>query len=349
MKAFNFLAILLIATLLVNSACTSKKSTENAISADSTKAATVKTMTLKEQKVSRIIDYTSTLAAFEEIHLAPAAPGRIEKINVEVSDHVSQGQVLVQMDRTQLQQARINMLNLQTDFKRLDTLMKTKSIADQQYDQLKARYEIAKSNYEFLLENTQLKAPFSGIVSGKYFENGEIYSGTPVATIGKPAVLSLIQINNLNAQVNVSSSFFPSVKLGMKAEIVSDLYPGKVFKGEIYRIYPVIDNATKTFTVEVKVQNADLKLRPGMFAKIRLNFGEGQAVLAPSIAIIKQTGTNNMYAFVTENHKAVKRLVKTGRIIDDKTEILEGVKQGEELIIVGQNKLEDQTPIRILN
>lgn len=349
MKAFKFFALTLIVSFLANSACTSRKGNENTITADSIKEASVKTMILKQQRVSRIIDYTSTLAAFEEIHLAPAAPGRIEKINVEVSDRVSQGQVLVQMDRTQLQQARINMLTLETDYKRLDTLMKTKSIADQQYDQLKARYEIAKSNYEFLLENTQLKAPFSGIVSGKYFENGEIYSGAPVPAIGKPAVISLIQINNLNALVNVSSSYFPSVKTGMKAEIVSDLYPGKVFKGEIYRIYPVIDNATKTFTVEVKVQNGDMKLRPGMFAKIRLNFGEGAAVLAPSIAIIKQTGTNNMYAFVTENKKAVKRLVKTGRIIDDKTEILEGVKEGEELVIVGQNKLEDQSPVKILN
>jgi RND family efflux transporter MFP subunit len=252
------------------------------------------------------------------------------------------------MDRTQLQQAKINMINLEADFKRLDTLKKTKSIADQQYDQLKARYDIAKSNYEFLLENTQLKAPFSGIISGKYFEDGEMYSGSPVSSIGKPAVVSLIQINNLTAQVSISSSYFPSVKLGMKADVVSELYPDKTFKGEVYRIYPTVDNATKTFMVEIKVQNSDLKLRPGMFAKLRLNFGEGAAVLVPSIAIIKQTGTNNMYTFVNQNNKAVKKQVKTGRIVDDKTEILDGISVGEELIVVGQNKLEDKVAIKII-
>lgn len=348
MKVLKLLSFSLISLLIASSSCSSKKSTDNVANADSVKVENVKTLILSSEKISRIIEYTSTLAAFEEVHMAPASPGRIEKIHVEVSDKVTQGQVLVQMDRTQLHQAKINMINLETDFKRLDTLKKTKSIADQQYDQLKARYDIAKSNYEFLLENTQLKAPFSGIISGKYFEDGEIYSGTPNAAVGKPAVISLIQINNLNAQVNIPSSYFPLVKLGMKAEVVSDMYPDKSFKGEIYRIYPTIDNATKTFVVEVKVQNGDLKLRPGMFAKISINFGEGSAVLVPSVAVIKQTGTNDMYAFVNVNNKAVKRQVKTGRIIDDKTEIVDGVKLGDELIVVGQNKLEDKTPVNII-
>lgn len=348
MKTLKFISFSFIAFMVANSACSSKKSDATAETSDSIKVETVKTMIIDEQNISREIDYTSTLTAFEEVHMAPASPGRIEKINVEISDRVTQGQVLVQMDRTQLQQAKINMINLEADFKRLDTLKKTKSIADQQYDQLKARYDIAKSNYEFLLENTQLKAPFSGIISGKYFEDGEMYSGSPVASVGKPAVISLIQINNLTAQVSVSSSYFPLVKLGMKADVVSDLYPGKTFKGEVYRIYPTIDNATKTFVVEIKVQNNDLKLRPGMFAKLRLNFGQGTAVLVPSIAIIKQTGTNNMYAFVNQSNKAVKKLVKTGRIIDDKTEILDGINAGEELIVVGQNKLENQVGIKII-
>jgi RND family efflux transporter MFP subunit len=347
MKAIKIFLFSVLA-VMVTTSC-SQKSTDSASTADSLKIENVQTMILKQQNVSRIIDYTSSLLAFEEVHLAPASPGRIEKINVQVSDRVAKGQVLVQMDRTQLEQARINFLTLETDYKRVDTLKKTKSIAEQQYDQLKARYDIAKSNYDFLLENTQLKAPFSGIISGKYFENGEIYSGSPVASVGKPAVVSLIQIDNIKAQVSISSAYFPDVKNGMKAEVISDLYPGKVFKGEIYRIYPTIDNSTKTFIVEVKIQNYELKLRPGMFGKIRLNFGEGSVLLVPSVAVIKQTGTNNMYMFVNQDNKAVKKFVKTGRIIDDQTEILDGVKEGEEVVVVGQNKLKDKTLIKINN
>jgi RND family efflux transporter MFP subunit len=346
-KNYLILSLLVINLIVLNTACTSNKSNEQVQQADTVKTEIVRTIILGKTNISRTIDYTSTLAAFKEIHLAPASPGRIEKIYVEVSDRVIQGQILVQMDRTQLQQAKINMLSLETDFKRLEELKKTESIADQQYDQIKARYEIAKSSFDFLSENTQLKAPFSGIISGKYFEDGEIYSGSPVASIGKPAVLSIIQINNLKSQVNISSMYFPSVSLGLKADIISDLYPDKPFKGEIFRIYPTIDNSSKTFVVEIKIQNDNLKLRPGMFAKVRINFGEGSALLVPSIALIKQTGTNDMYVYINENNIAIKKLVKIGSIINDKTEIIEGLSIGDELIVVGQNKLENKTPIKI--
>ena len=346
-KNYLILSLLVINLIVLNTACTSNKTNEQVQQADTVKTEIVRTIILEKTNISRTIDYTSTLAAFKEIHLAPASPGRIESINVEVSERVNQGQILVQMDRTQLQQAKINMLSIETDFKRLEELKKTESIADQQYDQVKARYEIAKCSYDFLLENTQLKVPFSGIISGKYFEDGEIYSGSPVQSIGKPAILSIIQINNLKSQVNISSMYFPSVSLGLKADIISDLYPDKPFKGEIFRIYPTIDNSTKTFVAEIKIQNENLKLRPGMFAKIRMNLGEGSALLVPSIAVVKQTGTNDMYVYINENNIAIKKLVKTGTIIDDKTEILGGLSVGDELIVVGQNKLENKTPIKI--
>jgi RND family efflux transporter MFP subunit len=333
--------------IVLNTSCTSNKSNEQVQKADTLKTEIVRTIKLEKVNISRTIDYTSTLAAFKEIHLAPASPGRIEKINVEVSDRVTQGQILVQMDRTQLQQAKINMLSLETDFKRLEELKKTESIADQQYDQIKARYEIAKSSFDFLSENTQLKAPFSGIISGKYFEDGEIYSGAPNPAIGKAAVVSIIQINNLKALVSISAQYYPVISLGTQADVKSDIFPDIAFKGEVYRIYPTIDNATKTFIVEVKIPNENMKLRPGMFSKIKLDLGKGSALLVPSIALVKQTGTNDMYAFINKNNIAVKKLVKSGRIIDDKTEILEGLSEGDELIIVGQNKLETQTPIVI--
>jgi len=133
----------------------------------------------------------------------------------------------------------------------------------------------------------------------------------------------------------------------MKADVKSEIYPDLTFDGEIYNIYPTIDNATKTFTVEVKIQNGNLKLRPGMFSKIQLNLGKGNAMLVPSIALVKQTGINDMYLFVNKNNIAQKTLVKTGRMIDDKIEILEGITEGDEIIVVGQNKLENLSPITI--
>ena len=154
--------------------------------------------------------------------------------------------------------------------------------------------------------------------------------------------------NQLKALVGISSNYFPMVGVGMKANIKSELYPDMNFNGQILKIYPTIDNATKTFITEVVIQNDNLKLRPGMFAKIQLNLGQGNAILVPNIALIKQTGTNDMYLFVNKNNIAIKTPVKTGRMFDDKIEIIDGVKEGDEIVIVGQNKLENQTQISVI-
>jgi len=351
MRSLKLLSLPLAACVfIIVTSCTSssKKSGSEKSTADSTSAVPVKTTIINKESITRQIEFTVTLNPFEEVHLAPSTPGRIEKITVEISDNVKQGEVVAYMDRTNLQTAYINLMKIKADFKRLDTLKKTKSIADQQYDQMKSAYETAENSYQFLLENTQLKAPFSGVISGKYFEDGEIYSGTPVSSIGKPAIVSIVQINNLKALIGISASYYPLIRTGMKAEVRSDIYPNLSFSGEIFRIYPTIDNATKTFMVELKIANQNLKLRPGMFTKIKLDLGRGDALMVPTIALIKQTGTNNMYVFLNKGSKAFKQAVEIGGIIDDKTEILKGISDGDELVTVGQNKLDNQTPLKII-
>lgn len=336
--------ILLLGTI----SCTSKNDETTAEKQDINQAVPVKTAKVNNQSIIKTIEYTASLIPFEEIYLAPATPGKIKKINVEIGDHVSKGQIVAAMDPANLESAHLNLINLETNFKRLDTLKKTNTIADQQYDEIKTAYEAAKVSYQFLLDNTQIKAPFDGIISGKYFEDGENFSGAPNTQAGKSAIVTIVQIINLKALIGLPASYFPKIKKGMKVEISSNIYPDITFEGEVYNIYPTIDNATKTFTVEVKINNPDLKLRPGMFAKMQLNMGKGEAILVPMIALVKQTGTDDMYLFVNENNIAVKKPVLTGRIIDDQTEIIEGVKVGDEIVVEGQNKLQNQTPITII-
>ncbi len=351
MKTIRFFTMSLLTVMLVVTTSCKTKQEKNTVkpSDEMTKPVTVSTEILKKTMIIRENTYTANLLPFREVNLAPASPGKIEKINVDVSDRVRKGQVLVFMDRTNLEQAKINLINLETSFRRLDTLKKTNSIAEQQYDQAKTAYEAAKISYQFLLDNTLLRAPFDGVVSGKYFENGEIYSGAPVPTIGKAAVISLVQINHLKAVVNIEAAYFPVVKEGLKAEITSDIFPGQIYSGTVYRKYPTIDPTTKTFTVELKVPNNNLDLRPGMFARVKLNMGRAKVLLIPTIAIIKQIGTNDKYVFVNNRNRAEKRLIKPGRVYDDQTEILKGLREGDELIIEGQNKLMENKPLSIKN
>ncbi|MBE0673541.1 MAG: efflux RND transporter periplasmic adaptor subunit [Bacteroidales bacterium] len=313
------------------------------------KAEPVKVVTLETRTVARTVEYTATLQAFEEIHLAPAAPGRIESIMAEVGDRVKQGQVLVQMDRTQWHQANIQMRTLETDFSRLDTLRKVGSIPLQQYDQLKSQYEIARSNVEFLSENTRLKAPFSGLISGKYFEAGEMYSGAPVPSIGKPAILSIVQINRLKLLVPISEKYFPLVHKGMNVNIVTDIYPENSFRGKVFNLYPTMDPASRTFNIEISVDNPSEKLRPGMFARVSLDLDKVESILLPAIAVLKLQGSNDRYLFVAEEGKARRVSVVVGARYDDMIEVIsDELSLGDEVVINGQARLLDGMQVNIV-
>ena len=110
--------------------------------------------------------------AFEETYLSPALQGRIRSVKVEVNDHVRKGQLLVEMDRTQLDQTRLQYEQLKTDLSRMDTLIVHGSITQQAYDQMKAQVESTKLILNNLEENTLLRAPYSGIITGKYYNEG---------------------------------------------------------------------------------------------------------------------------------------------------------------------------------
>lgn len=344
--------LLLLPAAGIFTGCASKSGTaadESAVT-DSVKVEMIKVEILHKQKISRPVTYTSTLKAFEENYLVPASPGRIEKIFVEIGDHVSKGDLLVQMDRTSLHQAKVQLKNVETDYKRLDTLNKVGSISAQQYDQIKTQYEVAKSNVEFLEKNTQLRAPFTGVITGKYYEDGEFYSGAPNTPAGKAAIVSLAQLNPLKAFVAASEQFFPYINNGMKADVTSDVYSQDKFTGTVFRIHPTIDPNTRTFDVEVKVPNNGQRLRPGMFCRVSFTLGEVDALVVPSVAVLKLQGSNDRYLFIEENGKAKRVSVKIGRRFDDKVEVLSTeLKEGDKLIVVGQSRLLDGDPVKIVS
>jgi membrane fusion protein, multidrug efflux system len=319
----------------------------SAMEADKTE--NVRVMELQQREVARTVDYTGTLLAWEEFHVAPAQPGRIALIPVEVGTRVKKGAILAEMDKTQLRQAELQLANLRTDFNRLDTLRKTGSIAKQQYDQIKTQYEITQSNVSFLKENAVLKAPFAGVISGKYYEQGEIYSGAPNPMTGKAAIVSLVQIDRLKITVPVSEQFFPNIKTGMSAKIVTDIYPNKVFTGNIFNIHPTIDPATRTFNIEISVSNAGNLLRPGMFCRVSLDLLRVEALLLPANAVLKMQGSNDRFLFVEENGIAVRVPVTLGRRYDDLVEVFsERLNKGDRVIVSGQPRLLDGVKVNVV-
>jgi membrane fusion protein (multidrug efflux system) len=353
MKTTNLMRSIRIALLVIIAgtiavSCNTRKGTDTGITVEK-KAQPVRVMELAYRETAIQEDITSTVVAFEETHLAPALQGRIRSVNVEVNDHVKQGQLLVEMDRTQLDQTQLQLHTLKTDLARMDTLLKSGSVTQQAYDQLQAQVETTELIVKNLEENTMLRAPYAGIITGKYYNDGELFSPAPNTPAGKAALVSLIQVDPAKLMVNLSERYLPLVKEGMEARVTTDVYSGETFSGKVFRIHPTINAATRTFTVEVKVSNHSEKLRPGMFARVSLLLGDREALIVPSISVLQQAGTNERYIMLNENGIAHKVVVHIVSRLDDQLEIsAPGITGGEQLIYAGQANLEDGDPVNVV-
>jgi RND family efflux transporter MFP subunit len=314
------------------------------------KAQPVKVMPLEYRTTAVEQRVTSTVAAFEETYLSPSLQGRIRSVKVEVNDRVRKGQLLVEMDRTQLDQTRLQYEQLKVDLSRMDTLLKHGSITEQAYDQLKAQVESTELVLANLEENTLLRAPYSGIITGKYYNDGELFSPTPNTPAGKAALVSMAQLNPVKVLVNLGENYLPMVKEGMQAMVSTDVYPGQSFSGKVFRIHPTISEATRTFTVEVRVPNGNQKLKPGMFARVSLRLGEAEALIVPAIAVMQQSGTNQRYVMLLDNGSAKRLNVQIVNRHDDQLEIASPeIQGGEQLIYAGQTRLEDGSKVQVVS
>ncbi|MFZ5940950.1 MAG: efflux RND transporter periplasmic adaptor subunit [Bacteroidota bacterium] len=302
--------------------------------------------------VSTAIDeeVTATLNAIDETYMAPALSGRIRSIKVDVNDKVNKGDLLVEMDPTQYDQTRLQLATLKKDLSRLDTLLRYGSTTQQSYDQVKTQVEVTEVVLANLKENTNLKAPFNGIITGKYYNDGELFAPTPNTPAGKAAIISIVNMDELKVFANLSEKYLPLVKTGMSTEISTDVYPDQVFTGKVVNIYPTINPATRTFQVEVRLKNSDGKLRPGMFARVRMTLGKRDAIVAPAVAVLNAPGTNDKYVYIEKDGKAHQVFVTVLKRYDDRFEITSPeLKGGENLIVTGNRNLTEQMPVKIVN
>jgi RND family efflux transporter MFP subunit len=281
--------------------------------------------------------------------MAPSTPGRIDKIYVEVGDKVNRNDKLFLMDRTQLYQLKLQLSSLAKDLSRLDTLLKSGSAKQQQYDQLKTQYDVTKTNVDFMEQNTLMLSPFAGIITGKYFENGEMYSGAPTTQTGRSAVVTVQQVNPLKVNVSISEQYYPLIKKGMKSEITADVYKNEKFFGTVYRISPTINSATRSFNVELELPNRNDLLKPGMFVRVSMDLGEVETFVVPANTVLVQEGTNTRFVFIEKTSSAQRVEVSIGKRFDDQLEIIsDNLKAGDNLVIQGQSKLINGDKIEVI-
>ncbi|QZY54489.1 efflux RND transporter periplasmic adaptor subunit [Crassaminicella profunda] len=313
----------------------------------------------------RTMDFTNeillpgNLKPKEEAVVTAEVNGKVKEIYGDLGSNVRKGQSLCKLDDTtyqlayenknkDLSMAHIEYNNLTNDYERIKALyennVKSKSefeIVEKEYKKQKESLGMKENDVALAkknMEDTNIKSPISGIISSKKVLMGQMLSvGTEL--------FKLVNIDQMYVEVGIAEKDMPFIKKGQKCIIKVEVF-SDTFEGKITNIGPEPEQETKTYPVKILINNEKRKLKSGMFATAKIILDQHKDALAvPKKAVIKEK--EKYYVFVDENKKAVKREVKIGFSSDDAYEILEGVKKGEQIIVVGHENLEDGSVVEI--
>ncbi len=331
--------LILAGVVAAVSACGQKKTDVGTAEATAIKVTTAVATT---QKVSQNETYSSTVEAEVVNNIAPQSGSRIQKINVDVGDFVTKGQILAMMDKVNLEQQRLKLTNDSIELSRIRSLYEEGGVSKSDFDATQLAYNVSRTAYENLLENTVLRAPVSGVITARNYDRGDMYA------MGSP-IFVLQQITPVKMLVGISESDYTKVGKGDNVTIVADALPGETFTGHIRRIYPTMDAASHTFSVEVVVPNSNRKLRPGMYVKATVDFGDRESVVVPDEAVVKQQGSAQRFVYVLDGNTAKACPVTLGRHFDSSYEILSGVNDGDTIAVSGSANLKDGAEVEVVD
>ena len=329
------------AVVLAASCGNNGKKTETAPAVVEEVAPSVAVAQVFEREVPQMATYTSTVQANVKNNIAPQSGNRIKEIKADIGDFVKKGQVLAKMDRIQLQQAELQMKNNEIEYNRLKGLYEVGALSKSDLDAIELAYKVSKTSYENLLENSVLRSPVEGVITARNYDEGDMYTMTaPLFVVEQIVPVKLL--------VAISESDYSKVHKGDEVEIVADALTGKVFTGKINKIYPTIDPATRTFTVEIVVSNPKKELRPGMFARVTVKFGVNNNVVIPDVAVVKQQGSGERFVYVlNEDGTVTYQKVVLGRRMGTEYEVLEGLSDGATIVTGGQIRLKDGIKVAV--
>lgn len=201
----------------------------------------------------------------------------------------------------------------------------------------------ARANRAYLLkqlEDTEIRAPFSGVIADKFVDIGSMAGpGTPVAR--------LVAVDRLYFEATLSETLLRDVKVGMPVEVKVDAFPNRTFRGQVEAIYPATADQARNLRVRISLANpSDLPLKTGLFARGEIVLRTYRNVpLVPKLALIEKGGTTRV--FVVENDKAKARTL-TVKATNTEVVYAEGIRPGETVVTRGQDLLSEDQPVRIV-
>ncbi|HYD17594.1 MAG TPA: efflux RND transporter periplasmic adaptor subunit [Patescibacteria group bacterium] len=304
----------------------------------------VETAAVEPRDITTVINTVGSLIAGESAAIHAEIAGQVQTVAFEEGQPVKKGDVLIKMDssliETDLAKAKSALEVAAATFQRDDKLKAGGFVAGQQWDVSRADYRAAQAaveNAQILLTKTEIKAPFDGVAGLRKFSPGDY------ATAGQD-LTTVVSLNPLKLEFSAPEKDYASVRQGQKIIFAVDAFPQQEFEGEIYAIDPTINPENRNFTVKATVPNDEGKLRPGMYARIRIETQTREGVpMMPEQAVIPE-GTD-AYAFVMRNGKAHRVKLSLGERQQGAVEVREGLKAGDRVITAGVMKLREGSPV----
>ena len=257
------------------------------------------------------------------------------------------------------------------EYNRMKGLWETQSIPKARLDAAEAQYKTAKETYdkavrgardedidvaraqvdqakaalgtaETRLDDSVVRAPFDGVIVGKYVNVGEVVSDMIMPEM---VLFRLVNVSRVKVEADIPEGEFAWTKVGTPAFISVDAYPGEEFEGSVTRVNPSIDPTTRTFHVEVEILNPEKQLRSGMSARARLQVRQESKAGIPMDALNRLSGTGVYYVFAVAGVKAQKKNVVLGLREGNWVAVEDGLALGEQVVISGGGLLQTGTPV----
>lgn len=305
-------------------------------------------MTLTDVQETFILP--GTLAAWEDITLSLEQSGPIRWIGAKEGDRIGEGEPILRIDpetlKAQLEADQVDFDLSRRHLERVEKLLEKNFISEQERDQAREAFEVAKSTLtrsRLALAKSTLVSPIAGVLDELLVDRGEYGAvGTPAAVV--------VQVDQLKVLVDVPEKDVPSLQVGMQARVSLASLNGRAavsMPGRIVHVAYRADPSTRTYRAKVAVQNSSRTLRPGMIVRVEFDRQlHRQVVTVPLYSLVDQDGQKELY--VEENGMARRRPVKIGPVVDGKVVIYEGVEAGEHVIISGQQLVRDGAPVRVV-
>jgi membrane fusion protein (multidrug efflux system) len=312
------------------------------------RAVTVEAVKVARASMPQTITAVGSLRSDESVVLRPEVAGRISAIQFKEGEKVTKGSVLVRLDpevnRAEVQQARANLTLAESKYNRSVDLAKQNFISGQAKDEAENNLKVAQAAVALAqahLAKTEIRAPFSGVIGLRSVSIGDyVKEGADM--------VNLESIDPLKVDFRVPEVYLRQVQNGQPLSIALDAFPGKLHDGRVIAVNPLIDAAGRSVVIRAQVNNSDARLRPGMFARIRLVTRDLQdSMVVPEQAIVPEG--DEQYVFRVLDNKAVRTKVETGQRRDAKVEIVKGLSNDDMVVTAGQIKLRDGSPVAVAN